>query len=146
MATKKGSKAPAKSTKATAPKAAPKSKAAPKAKAAKPAPKAAPKPTPPTPKPKPKATSKPLDGYTVTFVHPGNRTMALQNAKAACKRLGAEIGNTEIPRQLVSTTRLNNAYGPSLEVAQTVVNACKQLHLRATEGDPTEKGVYVFID
>ena len=131
MATKKGSKAPAKSTKATAakaPKAAPKAKAAPKS------------------TPKPKASSKPLDGYTVTFVHPGNRTMALENAKAACKKLGAEIGNTEIPRHLVSTTRLNNAYGPSLEVAQRVVDACKQLHLHATEGDPTEKGVYVFID
>ena len=111
MATKKGSKAPAKSTKATAAKA-PKAKAAPKS------------------APKPKASSKPLDGYTVTFVHPGNRTMALQNAKAACKRLGAEIGDTQIPRHLVSTTRLNNAYGPSLEVAQRVVDACKQLHLR----------------
>lgn len=126
MATKKGSKAPAKSTKAPA---------------AKAAPKATVKATP-----KPKASSKPLDGYTVTFVHPGNRTMALQNAKASCKRLGAEIGDTKIPRHLVSTTRLNNAYGPSLEVAQKVVDACKQLHLRATEGDPSEKGVYVFID
>ena len=121
MATKKVSKAPAKTNPpAPAPKAAPKAKA-----------------------------KKALEGCTVTFVHPGNRTMALVNAKAACEKLGAEIGDTKIPRYLLSTTRLNNVYGPDLELAEVVVKACSgHLHgLSATLGkDPNEQGLFVFID
>lgn len=113
------------------------------------------KTNPPAPAPKPaaKPVAKPkkaLEGYTVTFVHPGNRTMALVNAKAACEKLGAEIGDTKIPRMLLSTTRLDNVYGPNLELAEVVVKACSghlPQALTATLGkDPNEMGLYVFID
>ncbi len=152
-ATSKTNKAPAKA----APKKAAPAKAAPKpapAKAApKPAPaKAAPKPAPvvvpkgPAVKPLSKALP-PLDGYTVTFVHPDNRTLALPRARKACEKAGAETAERTIPRHLVNFSRLNRVYGPTEAMAQTVASLVQDhMSLTPMAGDPYEKAIYVFID
>jgi len=133
--------------KKAAPKKAPVMKAAPK-KAAEP-PKATPvvaTPKPPVATPVTRALP-PLDGYTVTFVHPDNRTAALPEARKACEKAGAETAERTIPRQLVNLSRLFKVYGPTEAVAQTVASLVQDhLSLTPVAGDPSEKALYVFID
>ena len=125
---------------ASAPKAAAPKAAEPKAKAPAPTAKAEAAPK--------KASGPPLAGYTVTFIHPGNRTLALPSARAACEADGATTTDRKIPRHLVNLSRLLKVYGPSMAEATAMVERLAPFfRLEPMQSkDSTEKAYYIFVD
>ena len=96
-----------------------------------------------------KAQSAPaLAGYTVTFIHPGNLTLALPNARAACEAEGAETVDRKIPRHLVNMSRLLNVYGPTMAEAEAMVARLAPFFSLTPmqSSDSTDKAYYIFVD